>query len=78
MANLQNAAEVACFIVKKKHNIKRLLSSEIFAHFLCHTTPQVSAKYPVVISEFIEGGREIDVDAVAHNGKVGTRSVKNF
>jgi carbamoyl-phosphate synthase (ammonia) len=31
---------------------------------------EVSTKYPVVISEFIEGGREIDVDAVAHNGKV--------
>jgi carbamoylphosphate synthase large subunit len=31
---------------------------------------EVSADKPVVITEFIEGGREIDVDAVADNGEV--------
>uniref|UniRef100_A0A7S3PMP3 Carbamoyl phosphate synthase arginine-specific large chain n=1 Tax=Aplanochytrium stocchinoi TaxID=215587 RepID=A0A7S3PMP3_9STRA len=31
---------------------------------------EISNKFPVVISKFIEGGREIDVDAVADNGKV--------
>lgn len=30
----------------------------------------VSADKPVVISKFIEGAREIEMDAVAHNGKV--------
>ena len=31
---------------------------------------EVSGDKPVVVSKFIEGGREIDVDAVAQNGKV--------
>ena len=31
---------------------------------------QISNEHPVVISKFIEGGREIDVDAVAVGGKV--------
>ena len=31
---------------------------------------EVSAEHPVVISKFIENGREIDVDAVAQNGKL--------
>ena len=31
---------------------------------------EVSAKHPVVISKFIENGREIDVDAVAQGGKL--------
>lgn len=30
----------------------------------------VSPDHPVVITQFIEGAREIDVDAVAHNGKL--------
>ncbi|BFZ55888.1 carbamoyl-phosphate synthase (glutamine-hydrolyzing) cpa2 [Savitreella phatthalungensis] len=30
----------------------------------------VSPDHPVVITKFIEGAREIDVDAVAHNGKL--------
>ena len=30
----------------------------------------VSKEYPVVISKFIEDAKEIEVDAVAHNGKV--------
>lgn len=31
---------------------------------------EVSQDQPVVISKFIEGSEEIDVDAVAHNGKL--------
>lgn len=31
---------------------------------------EISNEHPVVISKFIEGGREIDIDAVANNGKV--------
>ena len=31
---------------------------------------EASADKPVVITKFIEGGREIDVDAVAQDGKV--------
>ena len=31
---------------------------------------EVSGDHPVVVSKFIENGREIDVDAVAQNGKV--------
>ena len=30
----------------------------------------VSPDHPVVISKFVEGAKEIEVDAVAHNGKV--------
>jgi carbamoyl-phosphate synthase (ammonia) len=36
---------------------------------------EVSADKPVVISKFIEGGREIDVDAVALNGRVLAHAV---
>lgn len=35
----------------------------------------VSPDHPVVITQFIEGAREIDVDAVAHNGKVLVHAV---
>ncbi|KEI37999.1 uncharacterized protein L969DRAFT_51585 [Mixia osmundae IAM 14324] len=31
---------------------------------------EVSAEYPAVITKFIDGAQEIDVDAVAHNGKL--------
>merc|ERR1719352_2135253 len=31
---------------------------------------EVSGEHPVVVSKFIEDGREIDVDAVANEGKV--------
>ena len=31
---------------------------------------EINSKFPVVLSEFIENGREIDIDAVAHNGKI--------
>mmetsp|Transcript_34777 Transcript_34777/g.104444 ORF Transcript_34777/g.104444 Transcript_34777/m.104444 type:complete len:1527 (-) Transcript_34777:300-4880(-) len=37
--------------------------------FLTEAT-QVSKEHPVVVSKFIENGREIDVDAVARDGKV--------
>ena len=36
---------------------------------------EVSADKPVVITKFIEGGREIDVDAVANNGKVVAHAI---
>ncbi|GMM29205.1 carbamoyl-phosphate synthase (glutamine-hydrolyzing) [Martiniozyma asiatica (nom. inval.)] len=35
----------------------------------------VSAEHPVVISKFIEGAQEIDIDAVAANGKVMVHAV---
>lgn len=35
----------------------------------------VSPDHPVVITQFIQGAREIDVDAVAHNGKVLVHAV---
>jgi len=35
----------------------------------------VSPDHPVVITKFIEGAQEIDVDAVAHNGKVLVHAV---
>lgn len=31
---------------------------------------EVSSKYPVVVSEFIEDAKEIEMDAVAHNGEL--------
>ena len=31
---------------------------------------QVSQEHPVVITKFMEGAREIEMDAVAKNGKV--------
>ncbi|KAI5240642.1 carbamoyl-phosphate synthase large subunit [Aureobasidium subglaciale] len=36
---------------------------------------EVSPDHPVVITQFIEGAREIDVDAVAHDGKVLVHAV---
>ncbi len=38
-------------------------------HFLTLAT-SVSKKYPVVVSEFIENAKEIEIDAVARNGEV--------
>lgn len=38
-------------------------------HFLTLAT-EVSAKYPVVVSEFVENAKEIEMDAVAHNGEL--------
>ena len=35
----------------------------------------VSSEYPIVISEFVEGAREIDVDAVANKGQVIAHSI---
>ncbi|KAH3902490.1 carbamoyl-phosphate synthase (glutamine-hydrolyzing) CPA2 SCDLUD_000067 [Saccharomycodes ludwigii] len=35
----------------------------------------VSPDHPVVMSKFIEGAQEIDVDAVAHNGKVVVHAI---
>jgi len=35
----------------------------------------VSKEHPVVVSKFIEDGREIDVDAVAQNGKVLVKAI---
>ena len=34
------------------------------------TAVQVSQKHPVVITKFIEGAREVEMDAVAKNGLV--------
>jgi len=36
---------------------------------------QVSKEHPVVVSKFIENGREIDVDAVAKDGKVLLKAI---
>ncbi len=38
-------------------------------HFLTLAT-EVSAKYPVVVSEFVENAKEIEMDAVAYNGEL--------
>ncbi|HPB04699.1 MAG TPA: carbamoyl-phosphate synthase (glutamine-hydrolyzing) large subunit [Prolixibacteraceae bacterium] len=38
-------------------------------HFL-ELAANVSKEYPVVVSEFIEQAKEIEIDAVAHNGEV--------
>lgn len=34
------------------------------------TTCRAFQEHPVVMTKFIEGAREIEMDAVAHNGKV--------
>jgi len=39
------------------------------------TAEAVSSEYPIVISEFVEGAREIDVDAVANKGHVIAHSI---
>ncbi|WP_294083448.1 carbamoyl-phosphate synthase (glutamine-hydrolyzing) large subunit [Proteiniphilum sp. UBA5384] len=39
------------------------------AHFLTLAT-EVSDKYPVVVSEFVENAKEIEMDAVARNGEL--------
>ena len=39
------------------------------------TAEAISSDYPIVISEFIEGAREIDVDAVANKGVVIAHSI---
>jgi carbamoylphosphate synthase large subunit len=39
------------------------------------TAAAVSSEYPIVISEFVEGAREIDVDAVASKGSVIAHSI---
>jgi len=39
------------------------------------TASKVSEKYPVVISKFIEGAKEIEIDAVASGGKVLTYAI---
>ena len=38
--------------------------------FLLSTAQEVSPEYPVVISEFIQGAKEIEMDAVAQNGEI--------
>ena len=42
---------------------------------IVQTAAAVSSEYPIVISEFVEGAREIDVDAVASNGVVIAHSI---
>ncbi|MDP1621762.1 MAG: carbamoyl-phosphate synthase (glutamine-hydrolyzing) large subunit [Bacteroidales bacterium] len=42
---------------------------EELGHFL-ELAANVSKKYPVVVSEFIENAKEIEIDAVARNGKM--------
>uniref|UniRef100_A0A7S2GJZ2 Carbamoyl phosphate synthase arginine-specific large chain n=1 Tax=Haptolina brevifila TaxID=156173 RepID=A0A7S2GJZ2_9EUKA len=49
-------------------------SQEELATYLGNTA-EVSGDKPVVVSKFIEGGREIDVDAVAQNGRVIVHTV---
>jgi len=44
-------------------------NSEELEHFLKLAT-EVSSKHPVVISEFIENAKEIEMDAVAKNGEI--------
>jgi len=39
------------------------------SHFLDLAT-QVSKQHPVVVSEFIENAKEIEIDAVAKNGEI--------
>ncbi len=39
------------------------------ANFL-DAAAKISSDHPVVISEFVEGAREIELDGVAHNGKI--------
>lgn len=40
-----------------------------------HNAKSVSEKYPVVITDFIQGARELDIDAVAQNGKLLTSAL---
>lgn len=44
---------------------------EELVHFLSLAT-KVSKQHPVVVSEFIEGAKEIEIDAVASNGQIIT------
>ncbi|KAL2709570.1 Carbamoyl-phosphate synthase arginine-specific large chain [Kluyveromyces marxianus] len=50
----------AMSVVEGEHELEVKLTS----------ASDVSPDHPVVMSKFIEGAQEIDVDAVAHNGKV--------
>ena len=61
-----------CCAMRKDHHFV-----EVSSGFLCLSragflteAASVSKEHPVVVSKFIEDGREIDVDAVAQNGKV--------
>ena len=36
----------------------------------CHSLPPHLQEHPVVITKFIQGAREVELDAVAKNGKV--------
>lgn len=51
---------MAMNVVSNKNELK---------HFL-HLAAKVSKQYPVVVSEFIENAKEIEVDAVADNGNI--------
>jgi carbamoyl-phosphate synthase large subunit len=42
--------------------------------FLARAT-ELSSKYPVVISKFIEGGNELEIDAVAQGGKIVIQAI---
>ena len=44
-------------------------NNDELGHFL-ELAANVSKKYPVVVSEFIENAKEIEIDAVAGNGKI--------
>ncbi len=44
-------------------------NTDELGHFL-ELAANVSKKYPVVVSEFIENAKEIEIDAVARNGKI--------
>ncbi len=50
------------------------LNKEDLAAYL-HIASKVSEKYPVVISKFIENAKEIEIDAVAKNGKIITHAI---
>jgi carbamoyl-phosphate synthase large subunit len=44
-------------------------NKEELGHFLALAT-QVSKQYPVVVSKFLQGAKEIEMDAVAQNGEI--------
>lgn len=52
-----------------------VINSELELEAKLSNASKVSQEHPVVISKFIEGAQEIDIDGVAHNGQVLVHAV---
>jgi len=50
-------------------------SEKILENFLEQNSSIVNSEYPIIISKFIRGAKEVDYDAVAENGKIKTFAI---